>query len=84
MFNMSPIYSERNSSNHKSSKTHKISPDINSRKTKTHKIFEELVPSVLAQLIFFLKHTRLGHAGIVEHSVDLSIPIKKKKSVRKL
>ena len=35
-----------------------------------HKIFKELVPSVLPLL---KKYIRLGHAGIVEHSVDLSI-----------
>ena len=34
-----------------------------------HKIFEELVPSVL---LLLQKHWRLGHAGIVDHSVDLS------------
>ena len=36
-----------------------------------HKSFEELVPSVSPLL---KKHIRLGHAGIVDHSVDLSIP----------
>ena len=36
-----------------------------------HKIFEELVPSVSHLL---KKHVRLGHAGIVDHFVDLSIP----------
>ena len=40
-----------------------------------HKIFEELVPSVSPLL---KKHIRLGHAGIVDHSVDLSIPDLKK------
>ena len=35
-----------------------------------HKIFKELVPSVLPLL---KKHKRLGHAGIVDHSIDLSI-----------
>ena len=40
-----------------------------------HKIFEEVVPSVSPLL---KKHVRLGHAGIVDHSVDLSIPIFKK------
>ena len=34
-------------------------------------MFEELVPSVSP---LFKKHIRLGHAGIVDHSVDLSIP----------
>ena len=37
-----------------------------------HKIFKELVPSVLTLLK--KKHIRLGHAGIVDHAVDLSIP----------
>ena len=36
-----------------------------------HKIFEELVPSASPLL---KKHIWLGHAGIVDHSVDLSIP----------
>ena len=36
-----------------------------------HKIFKELVPLVLPPL---KKHIRPGHAGIVDHSVDLSIP----------
>ena len=40
-----------------------------------HKIFEELVPSVSPLL---KKHIRLGHAGIMDHSVDLSIPDFKK------
>ena len=44
-----------------------------------HKIFEELVPSVSPLL---KKHIRLGHAGIVDHSVDFSIP-DFKKSIKK-
>ena len=40
----------------------------------THQIFEELVPLVLPLL---KKHIKLGHAGILDHSVDLSIPDKK-------
>ena len=40
-----------------------------------HKIFEELVPSVSPLL---KKHIRLGHAGIADHYVDLSIPDFKK------
>ena len=72
MFNLSPIYSARKSSNRKLSKTHKISPDTNLHKTKhtksiEHKIFEELVPSVSP---LSKKHLRLGHAGVVDHSVD--------------
>ena len=34
-----------------------------------HKIFKELVPSVLP---LSKQHIRLGHAGIVDHSIDLS------------
>ena len=44
----------------------------NHKKTYTnieHKIFEELVPSVLP-LSKKKKHIRLGHAGIVDYSVD--------------
>ena len=40
-----------------------------------HKIFEEFVPSVPPLL---KKHIRLGHAGIVDHFVDISIPDFKK------
>ena len=83
MFSLSPIYSARKSSNHKLFKNHKISHDTNLHKTKHknigHKIFEELVTSVSPLL---KKHIRLGHAGIVDHSVDLSIP-DLKKSIKK-
>ena len=82
MFNLSPIYPARKSSNHKLSINHKSSPDTNSHKTYTnteHKIFEELVPAVSPLL---KKHTRLGHTGIVDHSIDLSIP-NFKESIRK-
>ena len=44
------------------------------------KIFKELVPSVSPLL---KKHIRLGHAGIVDHSVDLSIPDFKKVNIKK-
>ena len=74
MFNLSPIYSVRKSSNHKLSINHRISPDKNLHKTYTnieHKNSEESVPSVSALL---KKHIRLGHAGIVDYSVNLSIP----------
>ena len=74
MFNLAPIYSARKSSNYKLSINHKITPDTNLHKTNTNiepKIFEELVPSVSPLL---KKHIRLGHAGLVDHSVDLSIP----------
>ena len=82
MFNLSPIYSARKSSNHKLSINHKISPDTNLHKTYTnieHNIFDELVPSVSPLL---KKHIKLGHAGIVDHSVDLSTP-DFKKSIKK-
>ena len=83
MFNLAPIYSARKSSNHKLSINHKISHDTNLQETKYtnigHKIFEELVPSVSPLL---KKHIRLGHAAIVDHSVDLSIP-DLKKSIKK-
>ena len=46
-----------------------------------YKIVEELVPLVSPLL---KKHTRLGHAGIVDHSVDLSKQIKKKKVLKKI
>ena len=36
-----------------------------------HKIFKELVPSVSPLL---KEQLRLGHAGIVDHSIDLSVP----------
>ena len=51
--------------------------------TQTHinqKNTQELVPVVLPLL---KKHIRLGHAGIVDHSVDLSIPDLKKKKYKK-
>ena len=77
-FNLSPIYSAHESSNHKFSKSHKISPNTNLHKTKhtqtsNTNFFEELVPSPPLK-----KHIRLGHAGIVDLSVDLSIPDFKK------
>ena len=81
MFSLSPIYSPHKSSNRKLFINHKISPDTNLHKTKhtqtSNKIlFEEFVSSVSPLL---KKHIRLGHAGIVDHSVDLSIPDLKKK-----
>ena len=53
---MTPIYFAHKLSNHKYSKIDKISPDKNSYKTKhtymniKHKIFEELLLSVLTML----------------------------------
>ena len=44
-------------------------------------IFEELVPSVSPLLKM---HIRLGHAGIMDHSVDLSIPDFKKSIKKKM
>ena len=55
-----------------------MTQSYNNKKTYTnigHKIFEELVPSVSPLL---KKHIRLGHAGIVDHSIDLPIPDFKK------
>ena len=73
-FNLSPIYYAHTSLNHKFSENHKISSNTNLHKTYTNtkqKFFEELVPLVLPLL---KKLIRLGHAGIVDHSVDLPIP----------
>ena len=44
-------------------------------------MFEELVPSGLPLL---KKHMRLGHAGIVDHFVDLSTPDLKKERKKKI
>ena len=79
MFNLSSIYSARKSSNHTLLKNHEIVLYTNLHKTNyrqniEHKIFEELVPSVSPLLKKKKKHIRIGHAGIVDHSVDLSIP----------
>ena len=80
MFSLSAVYSACKSSNHKLSQNHKISPDTNLHKTKhtqtSNNFFEELVPSVL---LLLKKHIRLGHPGIVDYFVDLSIPDLKKK-----
>ena len=43
----------------------------NIHKQTSNNIFEELVPLVLPLL---KKHIRLGHTGIMDHSLDLSIP----------
>ena len=48
-----------------------------------HLIFEELVPSVLPVFKNNNNNIRLGHAGIVDHSVDLSIPYFKKSFKKK-
>ena len=68
------------STNHSFSKIYKISPDTNLYKTKhtntiiKRNIFKELVLLVLPLLKKKKKHIRLGHAGIVDISVDLSTP----------
>ena len=86
MFNLSAIYSECKSSNHKLSKNqNKISPDPNPHKKyfkkHTHnqsihkhqtQNFQRISPFGTAPVK--KKHIRLGHAGIVNHSVNLSIP----------
>ena len=78
MFSLPPIYSAHMSSNHKLSPKHKISLDSNLQKTCTNiknKFLEKLVPLVL---LLLKKHIRLGYVGIMDHSVDLSIPDFKK------
>ena len=70
-FNLSPTYYAHKSSNRKFPQNHIISPDINLHKTKPTQIFEELIPAILPLL---RKHIRLGHAGIIDHSVNSSIP----------
>ena len=67
MFNQSPIYSERKSSDINYSETTKSVLYTNLHKTYTnldHKIFEELVPLIPSLL---KEHIRLGHAGIVSN-----------------
>ena len=83
MFNLSPIYSACKSSDNKLAKNHKISPDTNLHKTYInikHKFFEELVPLVSPLL---KKQIRLGHAGIVDHYVDLSIPEREREKTKR-
>ena len=75
-FNLSPIYFACTSSNHKVIKNHKISPDTHLHKTKhtqtPTKNVQRISPFGIAPVK--KKHIRLGHAGIVDHCVDLSIP----------
>ena len=55
-----------------------IKQNIHKHRTQ---IFEELVPSVS---LLLKKHIRLGHAGIVDHSIDLSMPdFREKKYIKK-
>ena len=78
-FKLSPIHFSHKSSNQKFPKNHRIGPDTNLHITYTNvkdKLFEALVPSVLP---LSKKHIRLGHAGILDHSVHLSTPELKKK-----
>ena len=78
MFNLSPICSARKSSNHKLSKNHKINPDKTDVKQKIHKYqtqnFRRISPFGIAPVKKKQQHIRLGHAGIMDHSVNLSIP----------
>ena len=74
-FNLSPIYSSRKSSNHKFPKNHKISLDTNLHKPKRHinvkhKIFQELVPSVLPLL---KKKKMLGYAIFAHFRIPVSL-----------
>ena len=54
--------------------TKSVLTQIYMKQTHKHKIFEELVPFVLPLFKKKKKHIRLGQAGIVDHSIDLSIP----------
>ena len=82
MFSLSSIYSARKSSNHKLSINHRISPDTKLHKTKhtqtSNTKFSEISPFGITPVKKKKKHIRLGHAGIVDYSVDLSIPDLKK------
>ena len=78
-FSLSASYSAHKSTNHKFSKIDKISPDTNLFKTKhtytniKQIFFRRMSPFSMA--LFKNKvHKRPGHAGIADHSVDLSIP----------
>ena len=77
MFNLlSPIYSARKSSNQKLFKNHKIKLYTNLHKQNIHKHrtqnFRRISPFGITPVK--KKHMKLGHTGIVNHSVDLSIP----------
>ena len=77
MLKLSPVYFEHKTSNHKLSPNHKTSPDTNLQKTYTNikQNFRRISPFGIAPVKKKKKkHIRLGHAGIVDHSVDLSIP----------
>ena len=56
---MTQIYIKQNIHKHRTQNFRRISPF-------------GITPVII--IIFFLKHIRLGHADIVDHSVDLSIP----------
>ena len=86
MFNLSPIYSARKSSNHKLSINTKsvltqiyIKQSIHKHRTQN---FRRISP-------FGITPVKKKHADIVDHSVDLSIPdfflksVKKKKKKKK-
>ena len=75
------MYYAHKSSNNKFSKTHKISPNTNLLKQNIHKHqtqnFQRISPFGIDPVK--KKHTRLGHAGIVDHSIDLKKKYKEKK-----
>ena len=67
MFNLSPIYSARKSSNHKLSINQKISPDTNLHITNiAHKIFEELVDPRVKNNLQVLLEERLHCVAAAE------------------
>ena len=74
MFNLAPTYSARKSSNHKLSINHKIDHDTNLHKQNIHKHrtqnFRRISPFGITPVEKAHK-ALVGHAGIVNHSVDL-------------
>ena len=76
------FYPARKSSNHRLSRTTKsVLTQMYRKHTQTSNIFfRRISPFGIAPV---KKHIRLGHAGIVGHSVDLSIPHFEKKKVFK-
>ena len=80
MFSLSPIYSACKSSNHKLPQNHKISPDTNLHNTYTNikQNFRRISPFGIAPVKKTHKQIRLRHAGIVDHSFDISMPDFKK------
>ena len=66
------LFTPHTSSNHKFHENHQTSPDTNLHKTKHTQHFRRISPFGVLPLL--KKHIRPGHAGIVDHSVDLLIP----------